>query len=126
MSPSETTVMRNGTPSREVQQCIRECTECASMCAQAAHYCLHKGGEHASPEHQAMLQDCQQMSSAAAGFMARMSKRAADLCLLCADICSDCADQCIRLANGDSLMTQCADVCRRCSKSCERTAGVAV
>jgi hypothetical protein len=113
-------------PSREMLACMKDCGECASICAQTAHHCLHLGGDHASPEHQGLLQDCKQICAMSVGFMARASHHAADLCRECATICTECADDCDRLANGDQLMKQCAQVCRKCAASCEKMAGATV
>src|SRR5437016_4417524 len=77
-------------PSKETQQCIKDCAECASMCAQTAHHCLHLGGEHASPEHQGLLQDCKQICATALGFMSRASHHAGAICRECAEICNAC------------------------------------
>ncbi len=113
-------------PSRETQQCIKDCAECASICSQTAHHCLHLGGEHASPEHQGLLQDCKQICGVAVGFMSRASHYATAICRECAEICNACADACDRMANGDQTMKQCAEVCRRCARSCEKMAAAGV
>lgn len=113
-------------PSREVQQCIKDCAECASVCAQTAHHCLHLGGEHAAPEHQGLLQDCKAICGVAVGFMSRSSHHAGHICRECAEICAECASACDRIANGDAMMKQCAQTCRTCAQSCERMAGAGV
>lgn len=113
-------------PSNEALACMKDCAECASMCAQTAHHCLAMGGDHASPDHQGLLQDCKQLCSTAVNFMARSSHHAADLCRLCATVCNECADDCDRLANGDQMMSQCAQTCRKCAETCEKMAGAAV
>ena len=114
--------MRNETLIHDVEQCITECAECAIVCAETAHHCLQMGGEHASPGHQGLLQDCKQICNVAAAFMARSSPRSGSLCRLCAEICSECEEECERLARGDSLMTQCTKVCGRCARSCAEMA----
>ncbi len=113
-------------PSREMQQCIKDCAECATICAQTAHHCLGLGGRHASPEHQGLLQDCKQICAVAVGFMSRNSNYAMAVCRECAEICTACAEECDRMANGDQMMRQCAEVCRRCAQSCERMAAAGV
>lgn len=113
-------------PSREMLDCMKDCMECAGACAQTIHHCLHLGGEHASPEHQGLLRDCEEICGLAASFMSRSSHHAAEVCRQCATICAECADDCARLANGEQLMSRCAEICRKCSRSCERMAGVVV
>lgn len=116
----------HSTPSPEVQQCIKDCSDCAAICAQCSYHCLHMGGEHAGPEHQGVLQDCKQVCAMSVGFMARESRHAGHICRECAEICVACAESCERLGRSDPLMTQCAHVCRRCAASCERMAGAGV
>lgn len=113
-------------PSPEVRDCMKACGECATACAQTAHHCLHIGGEHAGPEHQALLQDCKEICALAVDFMARASRHAGHLCSECAEICNACADDCDRMAHGDQMMQWCAQACRRCAQSCERMAAVRV
>jgi hypothetical protein len=113
-------------PSREVQQCIKDCSDCAAICAQCSYHCLHMGGEHAAPEHQNVLQDCKQVCAMAVGFMARESRHMGHVCRECAEICTACAEDCERLANGDRVMLDCAQTCRRCAASCEKMAGAGV
>jgi hypothetical protein len=84
------------------------------------------GGEHASPEHQNVMQDCKQICALAVGFMARESRHMGHVCRECAEICTARADDCDRMAHGDPLMKQCAEVCRRCAQSCEKMAGAGV
>jgi hypothetical protein len=59
----------------------------------------------------------------AAGFMARGSHHANELCRLCATICIECAEDCERMAEGDEMMEQCASTCRECAKACETMVG---
>jgi hypothetical protein len=113
-------------PSREVQQCIKDCSDCAAICAQCAYHCLHMGGEHAGPEHQGVVLDCKQICALAVGFMARESRHMGHVCRECAEICIACAESCERLGQGDDMMRRCAEVCRRCAASCEKMAGAGV
>ncbi len=113
-------------PSSEMLDCMRACGECATMCARTAHHRLHLGGEHADPEHQGLLQDCEQICGMAVGFMARSSHYAGAICRECAEICTACADDCNGIANGDPWIAQCAQACRRCAQSCEKMAAAGV
>lgn len=112
--------MSHTMPSQEMLSCMRDCVECASICAQCLHHCLHMGGEHAAPDHQGLMRDCEEICGVAASFMSRSSHQIADLCRVCAAVCTECGDSCDRLANGDALMKQCAQTCRRCAQSCEQ------
>ena len=116
-------------PSKETLACMKDCAECAIICAQTAHHCLHLGGEHASPEHQGLLEDCRSICGTSVGFMARASHHAGHLCRECAEIGTEWAADCDRLADsggGDQLMKQCAQVCRKCAQSCEKMAAAHV
>ncbi|CAG0971532.1 putative cysteine-rich protein YhjQ [Phycisphaerales bacterium] len=113
-------------PSREIEECIRDCGECSGVCIRTAHHCLHVGNAHAAPEHQGRIRDCAQICSTAVGFMARGSPYAAAICRQCAEICAACAEDCDKLAENDGMMKHCAQVCRACAQSCERMASVVV
>lgn len=110
----------------DLQECARKCYECADVCQSTATHCLQLGGEHASAEHQVLMQDCADICATAARFMGRGSHHHNHVCRECAEICTACADDCDRLANGDQKMKQCAQVCRKCAESCEMMAGAAV
>lgn len=108
--------------SRNSQQCAKDCAECADACTRTAVHGLHLGGEHASPEHQTLMQDCADACAAAARFISRSSPNAVTLCRECAQVCLACAEECDRLANGDPLLKECAQACRKCAQSCEQLA----
>lgn len=111
--------------SKAMQECMKACGECASVCAQTAHHCLTLGGQHASPEHQALLRDCADICAVSVCFMARSSPRSAELCRECAEICNQCAAECDRMGKGDEMMARCAEKCRECARVCEKMAGAA-
>lgn len=104
--------------SPEMDRCVRDCAECFAVCSHCAQHCLQMGGDHASPEHQGLMNDCAQLCAAAVGVMARSSAYAPDLCALCAEVCEDCAADCESMAGNDETMKKCAEVCRRCAASC--------
>lgn len=112
--------------SREIRECIQSCLECGDACTRTAAHCLKMGGEHASPEHQTILQDCADACFTAARFMGRGSHLHARTCGVCAEACETCADDCDRLADGDKPMQECARICRRCAESCRQMAGAGV
>jgi len=84
------------------------------------------GKEHASPEHQGIMQDCATICHTAACFMSRASHHAGHICRECAEICNECAESCEKMAGGDAMMKQCAQTCRKCAESCEKMVGAAV
>lgn len=104
----------------DMQQCIQNCTECHRVCLETIQNCLSMGGQHASPEHIRLLQDCAQICRTSADFMIRGSELHTRTCGVCAEICQRCADECERMADGDAQMQRCAEVCRRCAESCRR------
>lgn len=105
--------------SREMQQCIDECTRCHAICVETVHHCLTMGGTHAEPHHISLLLDCAEICRTSADFMLRGSEHSAAVCATCADICLACEQSC-RATGDDETMTKCADACRRCAESCER------
>src|SRR3546814_6220722 len=79
-----------------MQACIDACTECHAVCLETMNYCLSQGGQHAAPEHIALLSAC-------------------------ADICATSADAMLTGASVSPVICgTCAEVCRKCAQSCER------
>lgn len=107
----------------QMDRCIKDCGECAVICTRCSLHCLGMGGEHASQQHQAIMQDCAQICAMAVGFMARDSAHATHVCRECAEICDACAESCASMADGDEMMTRCAETCRRCAESCRQMSG---
>lgn len=108
--------------SEEMKNCINECLTCHSVCLETISHCLEMGGEHASPAHIALLQDCAQICITSADFMLRGSELHGQTCGVCAATCDACADSCESLAEGNDFMQRCAEVCRRCAESCRQMA----
>ena len=108
--------------SRDMQECIENCTDCHAICVQTISHCLETGGKHAAPEHIRLLQDCAQICATSADFMLRGSHLHQRTCGACAEACRSCAEDCKRLAGDDELMRRCAEQCHRCSESCQRMA----
>lgn len=109
---------------REMQECIDNCTRCHAVCVEMIAYCLQKGGKHAEPSRIRLLQDCAQICATSADFMLRNSDLHQLTCAACADVCERCAEDCERMAD-DDMMKQCAEECRRCAESCRRMARAA-
>lgn len=109
--------------SQEMQDCISNCMNCHAVCLETISHCLAMGGEHASPKHIGLLQDCAQVCATSADFMLRMSDYHPQICGVCADICEACAKECESMADGNDFMQRCADACRKCAESCRQMAG---
>lgn len=110
--------MAHNERSQEMQDCINNCLNCHAVCLETIGHCLEMGGEHASPKHIKLLQDCAQICMTSADFMLRMSNYHPQICGLCADICEACATECESMADGNDFMQRCADACRKCAESC--------
>ena len=106
---------------REMQECIDNCTECHAICVATIAHCLQMGGKHAEAGHIGLLMDCAQICATSADFMLRGSPMHSRTCAACAEICARCAEECARMG-GDDMMQRCAEACRRCAESCRRMA----
>lgn len=102
------------------QSCIDACNACADACDHCAASCLKE--QDVTPMARCIAHDidCAHICRMAAGFMARNSEQAAELCALCAKICRKCAAEC-RTHQMDHCQ-QCADACQACADQCERMA----
>lgn len=107
-----------------LQRCTDLCNRCSAVCTETSIHCLGMGGEHASPQHQTLLQDCSDICAVAARFMARQSQHHGHVCRECAEICQQCAAECEMMADGDDQMKECAQMCRRCASECGRMAAM--
>jgi len=108
--------------SDSMQECIDRCQSCEEICLASIAHCLQLGGEHAAPEHIAMLVACAEICDTSARFMLLGSRLHGRTCEVCADVCQACAADCERLGD-DQMMARCADLCRRCAESCRQMAG---
>jgi hypothetical protein len=106
---------------REMQECIDNCTECHAICVATITHCLQMGGKHAEAAHIGLLMDCAQICATSADFMLRGSPMHSRTCAACAEICARCAEECARMGS-DDMMQRCAEACRRCAESCRRMA----
>ena len=110
-----------GARTRQMQECIDNCTSCHAVCVETVAHCLGKGGRHAEAGHIRLLMDCAQICATSADFMLRGSELHTRTCGVCAEVCARCADDCDRMAD-DDMMRRCAEACRRCAESCRRMA----
>jgi hypothetical protein len=67
--------------------------------------------------------DCAAICRVAAGYMARGSELAADICKFCAEACEACGAECGK--HDMQHCKDCAEECRRCAEECRRMAQVA-
>lgn len=104
-----------------MDKCIDDCQHCAALCHACVAHCLKLGGEHADPQHIALLLDCAAICEASAASMSRQSSVHGQLCAACAEICRLCEESCRALGN-EGMLKECADACRRCADSCEKMA----
>ncbi|MBN8555450.1 MAG: four-helix bundle copper-binding protein [Deltaproteobacteria bacterium] len=105
--------------SRELKDCIDNCTTCHDVCAETIQYCLEKGGKHAEAKHIRLLIDCAEICQTSANYMLRGSDLHPETCRTCAIVCDQCAESCEQMT-GDAEMKCCADICRKCADSCHR------
>lgn len=65
--------------------------------------------------------DCAAICRLAAGYMARGSEFAGDICQVCADICEACGAECAK--HSHAHCQACAQACDRCAQECRQMAG---
>ncbi|KGM55937.1 ferredoxin [Lysobacter arseniciresistens ZS79] len=101
----------------QMQACIDACTECHAVCLETMNYCLSQGGQHAAPEHIALLSACADICATSADAMLTGASVSPVICGTCAEVCRKCAQSCERMGD-DAQMKHCAEVCMRCAESC--------
>lgn len=103
---------------QQFESCIEACNQCADACDFCAASCLGEPDVKMMARCIALDTDCAQLCRTAAGFMARDSEYAAQLCLACAEMCDMCAEECAM--HDMDHCRQCAQACRRCADECRR------
>lgn len=98
--------------------CAEACNACADACDMCAAACLREPDPTAMARCIALDIDCAQLCRVAAGFLARGSEAAVDLCEACAEVCDTCAAECAR--HPMQHCQDCAAACRRCADACRR------
>jgi hypothetical protein len=109
---------------QHLESCIDACNDCATACDHCAIACL---GEKDVAKMARCIQldiDCAAICHLAAGYMARGSELAADVCELCAQICDACAKECAK--HPMPHCQDCAKACRRCAEECRRMASAEI
>lgn len=102
------------------QACIAACNTCADACDHCATACLNEKDVSMMADCIRNDIDCAAICRIAAGFMARGSVHAAEVCELCAHICETCAEECAKHEN--EHCQACAEACRKCAAECRKMA----
>jgi hypothetical protein len=101
------------------QACIEACNACATACDHCFASCLQEQDVKMMARF-ALVADCAALCRLAAGYMARGSDLAKQICQQCAQVCEACADECAR--HGLDHCQACAEACRRCAQECRAMA----
>ncbi|VWX61942.1 Uncharacterized cysteine-rich protein YhjQ [Burkholderiales bacterium 8X] len=97
------------------QACIDACNACADACDFCSTACLQEDDVKMMSRCIALDMDCAAICRLAAGYMARGSSFAPQLCQLCATVCETCSQECAK--HDMDHCRQCA-ACRRCADAC--------
>lgn len=102
------------------QACIDACMKCVQICQECLNMCLNESDVKNRINCISTLQDCAEICSTAACFMARESRSVRDICSTCETICERCANECGMFM--DKHCQVCADTCRLCAQECKKMA----
>lgn len=100
----------------EYASCIDACIECARACEHCADSCLSEQDVSKMAECIRLDRDCAEACWAAAAWMSRESRFAAELCRLCAEVCEACGAECGK--HSHDHCRRCAEACRACADAC--------
>lgn len=103
------------------QSCIKACQECMVECEHCATACLSESNLQELTECIKLDRDCALICSVAAELMARGSRFAKEMCLLCAKVCQACGDECAKHKHMEHCK-RCAEACYRCAEECKKMA----
>lgn len=101
---------------QQYRSCIEACNSCADACDHCATACLGESDIKPMARCIALDIDCAAIRRMAAGYMARGSEFANQLCALCADVCQACGEECAK--HQYAHCQECAQACRRCAEEC--------
>jgi hypothetical protein len=105
---------------QQFESCISACNACADACDHCATACLKEDDVKMMARCIALDMDCAAICRLAAGFMARGSDFANQVCALCATICEACGQECAK--HQHDHCQACAQACKRCADECRRMA----
>ena len=100
--------------------CIEACNACADACDHCATACLQEANPKPMARCVALDMDCAAICRTAAGFMARGSELAGEICAACAEVCETCGAECEK--HEMQHCKECAEACRRCAQECRSMA----
>lgn len=102
------------------ESCIDACNRCADLCDHCMYACLNEENVSEMTRCIALDVDCAAICRLSAGYMARGSQFATDLCEVCAAVCEACADECAK--HSAAHCQDCAEACRACAEECRSMA----
>ena len=103
------------------RSCIDACVRCAEVCEHCADACLGEADVKDLAECIRLDRDCAELCWLAAGFTARGSRLAGEVCRACAEACDACGAECDRHEHAHCRL--CAEECRRCAEECRKMVG---
>ncbi len=106
---------------QQYASCIEACNTCADACDHCATACLKEDDVKMMARCIALDIDCAAICRLAAGYMARGSEFAQQVCRVCAEVCEACGDECAK--HQHPHCQECAQACKRCAEECRRMAG---
>ncbi|KGK88624.1 four-helix bundle copper-binding protein [Clostridium sp. HMP27] len=115
MNMPAVSLMPGGNPH---QTCIEACMKRAQICQECLTMCLQGPDVSARINCIKTLQDCAEICSTAACYMARGSMNTKEICNVCSTICEKCAAEC-EMFKDEHCQTS-ADICRQCDNECRR------
>ena len=98
------------------QACIDACNACATACDHCFASCLQEQDLKMMARCIALDADCAAICRLAAGYMARGSELARQICQQCAKVCQACGEECGR--HRMEHCQACAAACQRCAQEC--------
>ena len=101
--------------------CISACNACAEACDDCASKCLSESDVKQMTRCIALDVDCAEICRLNAGFLARESDFATEVCRLSAAICEACAAECVKHSREHCRV--CAKACKECAVECRRLCG---
>jgi len=101
--------------------CVDACNECADACDHCSTACLQEPDVQMMGKCIALDIDCAAVCRLTAGFTARGSTFAPQVCRLCAEICEACGAECGK--HHTEHCQDCAQACLRSAQECRSMAG---
>jgi hypothetical protein len=87
---------------------------CEAVCEYSINTILQREDPSTRREQLKLLNDCADICTLTVKYIARNSRYAKSLALLCAQICEDCGNHCLQ--HPDSLSQLCGQLCLKCAQ----------